>query len=150
MFYICIQNEKDTNAMNKRGWIVPALLVGINAAIILISWSSLSESLPAHFDLKGNASGSISRTTLLYYPIIGAMIGLLAFWLRCRIDKKYFNGGLLILASGIELIILSSTMVTLTQGTKPFFMLAEPVILIIALTAFIVGLAKSRKHGHGC
>jgi uncharacterized membrane protein YeiB len=43
-------------------------------------------------------------------------------------------------------IILSSTMVTLTTGTKPFFMLAEPVILVIALTAFIMGWVKSRKR----
>ena len=132
--------------MNKRGWIIPELLVCINAAIILILWSSLPERLPAHFDLEGNASGSISRMTLLCYPVIGAVIGLLAYWLRCRVDKEYFNGGLLILASGIELIILSSTMVTLTRGTKPFFMLAEPVILVLALTAFIVGLVKSRKR----
>ena len=132
--------------MHKRGWLFPALVVGINAAMILILWSSLPENLPAHFDLAGNASGSISRTTLLFYPLVGAVIGLIAYWIRCRKDKKYFNGGLLILASGIELIILSSTMVTLTQGTKPFFMLAEPVILVIALTFFIAGLVKSRKH----
>ena len=132
--------------MKKRGWLFPALVVGINAAMILILWSSLPENLPAHFDLAGNASGSISRTTLLFYPLVGAVIGLIAYWIRCRKDKKYFNGGLLILTSGIELIILSSTMVTLTRGTKPFFMLAEPVILVIVLTFFIVGLVKSRKH----
>ena len=136
----------DTKAKHKRGWLFPALVVGINAAMILILWSSLAENLPAHFDLAGNASGSISRTTLLFYPLIGAVIGLIAYWIRCHKDKKFFNGGLLILTSGIELIILSSTMVTLTQGTKPFFMLAEPVILVIALTFFIVGLVKSRKQ----
>lgn len=134
--------------MKKLGWTLPALVVCINAAILLILWNSLSETLPAHFDLEGNASGSISRTTLIYYPVIGAVIGLVAYWIRCRVDKKYFNGGLLILATGIELIILSSTMVTLTTGTKPFFMLAEPVILVMALTAFIVGFVKSRKHNN--
>ena len=106
----------------------------------------VTDYLPAHFDLDGNASGSIPRTTLLYYPLIGAVIGLVAYWTRSRVDKKYLNGGLLILTSGIELIILSSTLVTLTQGTKPFFMLAEPVILVIALMAFIVGLVKSRRR----
>lgn len=134
--------------MKKLGWTLPALVVCINAAILLILWNSLSETLPAHFDLEGNASDSISRTTLIYYPVIGAVIGLVAYWIRCRVDKKYFNGGLLILATGIELIILSSTMVTLTTGTKPFFMLAEPVILVAALTAFIIGFVKSRKHNN--
>ena len=132
--------------MHKRGWLFPVLIVAINATMILLLWSSLPENLLAQFDLEGNASGSISRTTLIYYPLIGAVIGLIAYWVRCRVDKKYFNGGMLILASGIELIILSSTLVTLTQGTKPFFMLAEPVILVIALTAFIVGFIKCRKQ----
>lgn len=132
--------------MHKLGWLFPALVVTINAVLVLIFWSSLSENLPAHFDLDGNASGFISRTTLLYYPLLGAVIGLIAYLIRCRIDRKYFNVGLLILTSGIELIILSSTLVTLTQGTKPFFMLAEPVILVIALAAFTVCLIKSRKH----
>ena len=132
--------------MHKCGWLFPALVVGVNAAIILLLWSSLPETLPAHFDLDGNASGSISRTTLLFYPLIGAVIGLIAYGIRCRVNKKYFNGGLLILTSGIELIILSSTLVTLTRGTKPFFMLAEPVILVIALAAFVVGFIKSRKQ----
>ena len=136
----------DTNAMHKRGWLFPALVVAINATMILLLWSSLPENLLAHFDLEGNASGSIPRTTLIYYPLIGAVIGLIAYWIRCRVDKKYFNGGLLILTSGIELIILSSTLVTLTQGTKPIFMLAEPVILVIALAAFIVGFIKCRKQ----
>ena len=77
--------------------------------------------------------------------MVGAVIGLIAYWIRCRIDKEFFNGGLLILTSGIELIILSSTMVTLTQGTKPFFMLAEPVILVIALVFFFIGLVKSKR-----
>ncbi len=131
--------------MKKLGWIIPPLIVAINAALVLIHWSSLPETLPAHFDLEGHASGSISRNTLIYYPLIGVLIGLIAYYIRCRVDKKYFNEGLLILTSGIELIILSSTMVTLTTGTKPFFMLAEPVILVLALAAFIVCLVKSRR-----
>lgn len=138
---------EETLATTKRGWLFPALVVGINAAIILILWSSLPESLPAHFDLSGNASGSIPRMTLLYYPLIGALISLVAYGISCRIKNKHLNGGLLILTSGVELIILSSTMVTLTRGTKPFFMLAEPVILVIALAAFIVCLVKSRRAG---
>lgn len=130
----------------KRGWCLPALIVGINAAMILILWNSLPERLPAHFDLEGNASGSIPRTLLLIYPLIGAVIGLTAYGIRCRVNKKFFNGGLLFLVTGIELILLSSTLVTLTKGTMPFFMLAEPVILAISLVGFVVGWVKSRKR----
>ena len=35
-----------------------------------------------------------SRTTLLFYPLVGAVIGLIAYWIRCRKDKKYFIVGL--------------------------------------------------------
>jgi hypothetical protein len=49
------------------------------------------------------------------------------------------------LTSGISLILLCSTMVTLTTGKMPVFMLAEPVILLIAVVAFIVCLIRSRQ-----
>ena len=76
-------------------------------------------------------------------PVIGLVIGLLAYWLRCRFHLR----GLLALTIGIELVLLSSTMVTLTHGTMPVFMLAEPVILVIALAVSITIFVKSRKHG---
>ena len=43
------------------------------------------------------------------------------------------------------LVLLSSTMVTLTSGTMPIFMLAEPVILLAAVIGFVVCFVKSRK-----
>ena len=82
----------DTKTMHKRGWLFPALIVAVNAAMILILWSTLQEYLPAHFDLEGNASGSIPRTALLYYPLIGAVIGLVAYWIRCRVEALLHAG----------------------------------------------------------
>jgi type III secretory pathway component EscS len=55
--------------------------------------------------------------------------------------------GLAILSSGISLVILFSLLVTLTRGTMPIFMLAEPVILLAAVIGFIVSVVKSRKKG---
>ena len=129
--------------MNKRGWFIPILIVAVNALAILLRWSSLSELLPAHFDLQGNASGSISRNILLVYPFIGAVISLL-FYGIARI-KKQFQTGLVILSSGICLIFFLSALVTLTHGTLPVLMLAEPVVLLISVVAFVVSLLKSRK-----
>ena len=130
----------------KLGWIIPVLIVAANALAILVRWPSLPEMLPAHFDLQGNASGTMSRSMLLIYPAIGAAVCIIAYALSRRMSKPLLQLGLIILTSGIVLTILSSTLVTLTQGTKPFFMLAEPVILVIALAAFIVGFIKSRKQ----
>ncbi|MBR0287088.1 MAG: TSCPD domain-containing protein [Bacteroidales bacterium] len=42
--------------MKKLGWIIPPLIVAINAALVLIHWSSLPETLPAHFDCKGRGT----------------------------------------------------------------------------------------------
>ena len=64
--------------MNKRGWIIPVLIVAFNALAIFVKWSSLPEVLPAHFDLQGNASGTMQRNMLLVYPMIGALICLFA------------------------------------------------------------------------
>ena len=130
--------------MNKRGWFIPVLIVAINIVAVLVRWSSLPELLPAHFDLQGNASGLMSRNGLILYPLIGAAVDAVAYVIG-RI-KTVLNTGLIILASGICLILLSSTMVSLTSGTMPFFMLAEPVILLCSVLVSIVCVVRSRKN----
>ena len=131
--------------MSKRAWIIPVLIVAVNALAILILWKSLPEILPAHFDLQGNAGGSMPRSTLLFYPLIGAIVCGIAYAVARKIVKPGLQNGLIILASGIGLVILSSTMVTLTSGTTPVFMLAEPVILVAAIVASVICLVKARK-----
>lgn len=130
--------------MNKRGWFIPILIVSVNALAIAVRWSSLSDVFPAHFDLQGNPGGEMSRSVLLMYPIISAVVCLAAY-LIARIKDK-LQTGLIILASGLSLVILFSTMVTLTSGTMPVFMLAEPVILLAAIVGFVICLIKSRKN----
>ena len=130
--------------MNKRGWIIPILIVAIHALVIIMRWGSLPELLPAHFDLQGNASGSMPRSMMLLYPAIGAAICLISYGIA-RLKEK-LQKPLVILASGICLILLSSAMVTLTSGKFPFFMLAEPVILLVTVAAVIVSIVKSRKN----
>ena len=129
--------------MNKRSWFIPILIVALNALAVVVRWSSLSELLPAHYDLQGNAGGTMPRSMLLLYPLIGAAICLIAYVIG-RMKHK-LQAGLVILASGICLVLLSSTMVTLTSGTMPVFMLAEPVILLAAVIGFVVCMVKSRK-----
>ena len=53
--------------------------------------------------------------------------------------------GLVVLATGGCLVLLSSTMVTLTAGMMPIFMLAEPVILLVAIVGFVMVWLRSRK-----
>lgn len=130
--------------MNKRGWFIPILIVSVNALAIVVRWSSLSDVFPAHFDLQGNPGGEMSRSVLLMYPIISAVVCLAAY-LIARIKDK-LQTGLIILASGLSLVILFSTMVTLTSGTMPVFMLVEPVILLAAIVGFVICLIKSRKN----
>ena len=129
--------------MIKRLWFIPILIFAINAIAIIVRWSSLPELLPAHFDLQGNPSGTMPRTMLILYPMMGAFICLMAYLIAKK--KHKLQTGLVILTSGISLILLSSTMVTLTFGTMPVFMLAEPVILLVAIVGFVVCFVKSRK-----
>ena len=129
--------------MNKRSWYIPILIVAINALAIIARWSSLPELLPAHFDLQGNASGTMPRSMLFLYLLIGVAICLITYAIG-RMTKK-LQKGLVILASGICLVLLLSTMVMLTSGTMPIFMIAEPVILLVAIIGFIVCVVKSRK-----
>lgn len=129
--------------MNKRSWFIPILIVVINALAIIVRWSSLPELLPAHYDLQGNASGTMPRSMLLLYILMETAICLITYVIG-RMKPK-FQAGLVILASGICLVLLSSAMVTLTSGRMPIFMLAEPVILLVAVVGFAISVVKSRK-----
>lgn len=129
--------------MNRKCWFIPALIVVINAVAITMCWTSLPEVVPAHFDLQGNAGGSMSRSILMLYPIIGVAVCLAAYMIARK--KHELQTGLVILTSGLNLVLLSSTMVTLTFGTMPIFMLAEPVILLAAVVGFVFCVVKSRK-----
>ena len=139
---------------SKNGWMVPAIIIIVNVCAIWIRWSSLADVLPAHFDPAGNASGSMDRTTLIYYPIISLMLCLVTYGIytlannmfKLKPDEKGLRlCGLHVFASCLTLTVLSSTMVTLTMGTCPLFMFAEPVLLIAGITTLIVCLIKARK-----
>ena len=129
--------------MNKRGWYIPILIVAINALAIIVRWSSLPELLPAHYDLQGNAGGTMPRSMLLLYLLIGVAICVIASVIARK--KPKLQTGLVILTSGICLVLFASTMVTLTAGTMPVFMLSEPVILLVAVAGAVASVMKSRK-----
>ena len=130
--------------MNKKGWLIPLLIVVANASAIILQWNELPKILPAHFDLQGNASGSISRNILILYLLASIAVCKIAYLISLKMRK--FQTGLIILASGISLILLLSTLVSLTSGTMPVFMLAEPVVLLATIVAFVVCIVKSRKR----
>lgn len=129
--------------MNKRSWFIPILIVVANALAVIVRWRSLPEPLPAHFDLQGNASGTMPRSMLLIYLLIAVAACLIAYLIGLK--KRDLHTGLVVLTSGICLVLLFSTMVTLTFGTMPIFMLAEPVILLAAVVGFVVAVVKSYK-----
>ena len=134
-------NEKS----NKLWWLIPAITVAAIAVAVGIIWASFPETILAHFDLEGNAGGAIPKGTMLLYPLVALIVCLIAFGISRRTSRKALKGSLLILTSGIEFIILSSVMVTLTKGSTPVFMLAEPVILAITVVACIIYTIKERK-----
>lgn len=129
--------------MNRTNWFIPILIVVANALAVIVKWRSLPDPLPAHFDLQGNASGTMPRNMLILYVLIGAAICLIAYLIGLK--KRGLQTGLVVLTSGICLVLLFSTMVTLTFGTMPIFMLAEPVVLLIAVVGSIVAVVKSYK-----
>ena len=130
--------------MNKRSWLIPILIVALNALAIMVRWNSLPELLPAHYDLQGNAGGTMPRSLLLLYLLIGVAICVIAFVIA-RMKSK-FQTALVILTSGVCLVLLASTLVTLTAGTMSVFMLSEPVILLATVVGSVVSVMKSRRY----
>ena len=129
--------------MNKKEWFILALIVATNALAIAVSWNALPDPLPAHYDLDGNAGGSMCRTALFLYPLASAAFCLVSYAISLKI--KRISRALLILTTGVVLVVFSSCMVSLTSGTMPIFMLAEPVILLGAVSAFIILTVRSCK-----
>ena len=138
----------------KYGWMIPAIIIIVNVCAIWIRWSALPDVLPAHFDPAGNASGSMNKTTLIFYPVISLLICLVTYGIytlannifKLKPDEKGLRlCGLHVFATCLTLTVLSSAMVTLTMGTCPLFMFAEPVLLIAGITTLIVCLIKARK-----
>lgn len=136
------KNKLEIDDMNKKSWLIPVAIVALNALTIIAQWSSLPELLPAHYDLQGNASGTMPRSMLLLYILMGAGVCLVSYIIGRM--KQNIRTSLAILASGICLVLFSSTMVTLTSGTMPIFMLAEPVILLAAVIGAVISVFKSR------
>lgn len=129
--------------MNRTNWFIPILIVVANALAVIVQWGSLPQQLPAHFDLQGNASGTMPRNMLILYVLMGAAICLIAYLIGLK--KRNLQTGLIVLSSGVCLVLLLSTMVTLTSGAMPVFMLAEPVILLAAVVGFVFAVVKSYK-----
>ncbi|MBR5467129.1 MAG: DUF1648 domain-containing protein [Bacteroidaceae bacterium] len=129
--------------MNKRLWLVPVLIVAINALAIVVCWRCLEEVLPAHFDLDGNPDGTMPRMALLLYPVIEVMVCLTGYLIALK--KQRLSCALVVLTSGLCLVLLSSAMVALTYGTMPAFMLAEPVILLATIVGCVFSIVKSRE-----
>ena len=138
----------------KYGWMIPAIIIIVNACAICIRWSALPDVLPAHFDPAGNASGSMARTTLIFYPIISMLLCLVTYGIYALANKMFKlkpdeKGlrlcGLHVFSLCLALTILSSTLVTLTFGKCPIFMFAEPVIMLAGIITLIVCLLKANK-----
>ena len=92
--------------MSKKMWFIPILIVALNALAIIVRWGSLSELLPAHFDLEGNAGGTMPRSMLLVNIAIGAVVYLIAYIIG-RL-KQNIQKGMVILSSGISLVLFCS------------------------------------------
>ena len=113
----------------------------------------MADVLPAHFDPAGNASGSMAKTTLIFYPVISLMLCLVTYGIyalannifKLKPDERGLRMcGLHVFTSCLALTVLSSTLVTLTMGTCPLFMFAEPVLLVAGITALIICLIKAK------
>jgi hypothetical protein len=137
----------------KYGWMVPVIIIIVNVGAIWIRWSALADVLPAHFDPAGNASGTMAKTTLIYYPVISLMLCLTTYGIytlannmfKLRPDERGLRlCGLHVFASCLTLTVLSSTLVTLTMGTNPLFMFAEPVLILAGTVTLIICLIKKK------
>ena len=83
------------------------------------------------------------RGMLILYLLCSIAFGLISF--VATLVKPRLQKTMAILATGVTFIVLLSTLVTLTSGTMPVLMIAEPVVLLITVVFAVISLIKSRK-----
>lgn len=130
-----------------------ATVLAVTVILLAVCYGTLPAELPAHFDLEGHASGTMPRPSLWLMPVMAifvshllpALVLLVArvFHLSAR-RKDVILCCSLTLSLAVALIVLCSVGVTLTRGTVPALMLAEPVILLAAIAAIVVQLVNLR------
>ena len=122
----------------KYGWMVPAIIIIVNVFVIWIGW---------------NSRPNMRNTRLIVYPVISLMLCLATYGIYTLAEnifhlRPYERGlricGLHVFASCLTLTVLSSTLVTLTRGVCPLFMVAEPILLLAGIITLIVCLVKAK------
>ena len=134
--------------------IIALVAIVVNTLWILCSLGGLPAELPQHYDLEGNYTSTMAKTTLLYFPLVSCALFLAVHFSRALlfrfrpkandargIRSTYFS----IMQLCLALIILCSSGVTLTFGRCHLFFFAEPVLLAILIIAVITSEIKARK-----
>ena len=143
--------------MNKKHCVslLALTVTAVNLVLILTAYKGLPSDLPSHYDLDGSYTSTMPKATLLCYPAVSLVLFLLLAlmrWLVFRfipraddpwgIRSSYVSFVQLCVAA----IILCSTCVTLTSGSCHLFFFAEPVFLLLALLAVIMGEVRLKKR----
>ena len=141
--------------MKNRLWILTAGIILVNFALVLFLRHSLPADLPLHINLDGSYARTMPYARLFCYPATSLVACVLIYVLAAiamKIFPKWDDARGIrctlvdIAACCIALIVLCSTCVALTMGRSHFFMLAEPVIFVLLITAIVVGEVRVRKE----
>ena len=144
----------NTEDMRNRLWILSALVILVNFALVLFCRRSLPAELPLHISLDGSYADTMPYSRLFLHPLVSlalaAGIYIVSALLFRRFPKLDDAKGIRctnidIAVCCLALIILCSTCVALTMGKVHFFMFAEPVILLIMLVAIFAGEIRIQK-----
>lgn len=140
-------------SMKTKLWMLTSAVILLNFALVIMNYRALPDQLPLHYDLDGNYTSSMAKTTLFYYPVVSLVLCTLIYLVSAflmKTFKRLQNGAAVrctyidIVTVCIALIILSSTCVTLTSGRNHFFMFAEPALFLVAVAAVVVGEIRIR------
>ena len=134
--------------------IIALVVIAVNTLWILCVLGGLPADLPQHYDLEGNYTSTMSKTALLYFPLVSCALFLAVHFLKALLfrfrskanDVKGIRSTCFSIAQlCLALIILCSSGVTLTFGKCHLFFFAEPVLLAILIIAVITSEIKARK-----
>ncbi|MCQ2283747.1 MAG: hypothetical protein MJZ57_02465 [Bacteroidales bacterium] len=137
-----------SHAPYRKLFLLALVVAGLTLLCIGVKIHHLPNPVPQHFNLQGISHGSMPLARIWTYPMLSAglilLLYILAHCLRRARRAQCWQHCCGLAAVAAALIILSSTCVTLTLGQSPIFMLAEPLILLLALVGIIFCWIKQR------
>jgi uncharacterized membrane protein len=139
---------------------LPILFILVNCIFVVISYESLPETIPSHFNFKGEVDGYGNKSTILIPLVIQIGVSLLLFWIgnhpekhnymvaitdENRAEQYSLSSGLIRRLNVIIGLVFITITYSITTPTFPKFIVLMELTLIFGVITIHLYQSSKRK-----